>query len=411
MIVEVIEYANNVSVEVKGVVRISIAEHNIPPGISAEVFTQKGEILVGTGDGTYFPVPPGEDGTFLQFDSAEPAGVKATVPTLEVEDATNYALNGGFDFVESLLAPTTLTTIADGGYAADQWKCYRENADLQFRQVDASSESGLTSPFYGEFKKITNAGKILICQPFDYLNTVKFRGRTVGYQLKMKSNAARTMKIAVAELQTGGTADTIPAVVSSWNADGTNPTLGANLALIGTPVDCSVTTAWTTFQFTGAFPSNSKNLLLLIWTNADMAAGDTLGVGQAGLYYGTSIRSWNPRMMQDELRLLQWYYYLHCKGNSQPVGMGALRSASIVCVNIQFPTKMRIAPSLDMNTGTNFYYQASSSNDSFSSLTISFISQYSAELINATEISGTAGDSGPIRTQDASAKIGFNARL
>lgn len=307
MLIVIQKNVNTLSIEKQTVLRVKIAEFRVPEGIRQSSFTQKGSILVGLGDGIFAELPPGNDGEYLQWDSNETAGIKSAVPSIDVNDTTNHLINGGFTFAQRQ-TPGTLTTITDGSYGPDRWKMTRENADLQYRRVDASGESGLTSPYYGEFKKITNAGKMLVCQPLEYMDTLKFRGVVVGFQLQMKASSAKTMKIAIVELQTGGTADTLPTLVSAWGADGTNPTLGANLAVIGTPVSCSVTTAWQTFQFTGTFPSNSKNLLVMVWSNADFAVNDTLGMAEAGLYFGESQRSWSPRAAGEEFERCLWFY-------------------------------------------------------------------------------------------------------
>lgn len=297
--------AFQVTEEVVTVVRI--ADFAIPSGITVNAFTAEGEILVGTGGGTYVAKSPGADGQYLKYDSAAIGGVTADTPAIDIEDTTNQLINGGFDFAQRQ-APGSLTTIADGGYSADRWKITRENAELQYIRQDGSGDAGLVSPYYGQFKKITNAGKFLICQPLEYVDTLKFRGREINFQIQMKASAASTIKIAIVELQAAGTADTLPTLVSSWNADSSDPTLGANLVAISTPVACSVTTAWQTFQFTGTFPSNSKNIMVMVWTNADFAANDTLSLAEAGLYFGTTLRSWTPRFTAETLRLCQRYY-------------------------------------------------------------------------------------------------------
>jgi len=330
MIIVVEKQSNQITVQKQVVLRVRILEFNLPSGITNQVFTQKGEILVGSGDGTYIVFPPGSDGTYLKYDSTQPGGLIAEVPTFTVNDVENKLLNGGFILAQRQ-APGTLTTIADGGYGPDRWKCYRENADLQYRRVDASGETDLTSNYYGEFKKLTNAGKFLICQPLENLDTLRFRGSDLSFQIDMKSSAARTMRMAIVELQTGGTADTIPAVVSSWNADSTDPTLGTNLAVIGTPMSCAVTTSWQTFQFTGTFPTNSKNLLVMIWSNADVAVNDTVSMAEAGLYYGTALRSWSPRPVGMEIQLCQRYYWKTFALDTAPaqnVAAGAFRFVS-----------------------------------------------------------------------------------
>lgn len=400
MLIVIQKNVNTLSIEKQTVLRVKIAEFRVPEGIRQSSFTQKGSILVGLGDGIFAELPPGNDGEYLQWDSNETAGIKSAVPSIDVSDTTNHLINGGFTFAQSQ-TPGTLTTIADGGYGPDQWKMTRENADLQYRRVAASGESGLVSPYYGEFKKITNAGKMLVCQPLEYLDTLKFRGKVVGFQLQMKASSAKTMKIAIVELQAGGTADTLPTLVSAWGADGTNPTLGANLAAISTPVSCSVTTAWQTFQFTGTFPSNSKNLLVMVWSNADFAVNDTLGMAEAGLYFGESQRSWTPRPIAQELVLCKRFYQKSYAIDVAPNTASALGysfqtaySTSRLWANNYFQVEMRTNPSITIISfaGTNAKVGAEAGGaDVGASVTVTVFSAKGISLISDSGTPFTVG--------------------
>lgn len=352
MILRILVNTANLNINKQTARVVRVYNRNVPNGITENAFTAKGDLLVGTGDGTYIAVAAGTDGEYLVFDSTQPAGIRTETPTITVDDTTNHLINGGFNFAQRQ-APGTLTTIADLGYGADRWKQTRENADLQYIRVDGSSESGLTSPYYGQYKKITNSGKILICQPLEYLDTLKFRGKTVNFQLQMKASAAKTIKIAVVELRTGGTADTLPTLVSSWGADGTDPTLGANLATIGTPTTCSVTTSWQTFQFTGSFPTTSKNLIVMVWSNADFAANDTLSLAEAGLYFGASTRTWTPIPSVQDLQLCRRYYWKTFDTHTAPAQAVSTASYRFIAgkagATAQYaafllPVAMRIAP-------------------------------------------------------------------
>jgi len=414
MILLIAKNVNTLSIEKQVVLRVKIAAFNVPSGILASSFTQKGSILVGLGDGQFVEMPPGADGEYLQYDSSETAGLKSAVPSITVDDTTNHMINGGFNFAQRQ-APAILTTITDGSYGPDRWKMTRENADLQYRRVDASGESGLTSPYYGEFKKITNAGKMLVCQPLENLDTLKFRGKTVNFQLQMKASSAKTMKIAIVELQTAGVADTLPTLVSAWGADGTDPTLGANLAVISTSVSCSVTTSWQTFQFTGTFPSNSKNLLVMVWSNADCAVNDTLGMAEAGLYFGSTLRSWTPRPISQEDAACKRY----CSAFKNPVIAGAAKrlSTNIIACLIAFQ-EMRTNPTLGQVGSTSFvaanpsgnqiafYNYASNAFQSITgSLTITLVdvSVVSATiyLTAGTSFGGTTGQVGDVYVGNA----------
>jgi len=355
MLIIIAKNVNTLSIEKQVVLRVKIAAFNVPNGILQSSFTQKGSILVGLGDASFVEIPPGVDGEYLQYDSSEAAGIKSAVPSFDINDTTNHLINGGFDFAQEQ-TPETLTTIADGAYGPDQWKTTRENADLQYVRQDAASESGLASPYYGQFKKITNAGKFLICQPLDYMNSLKFRGTTINFQLQMKASDAKTIKIAVVELQAAGTKDTLPTLVSAWGADGTDPTLGANLAAILTPVSCSVTTAWQIFKFTGSVPANSKNLLVMAWSDADFAVNDTLGMAEAGLYFGESQRSWTPGKISEEMNNIFrycWKTFTIDVAPAQNAGAaGSFRfiagksGAGAIMATVQLPVKMRISPTV-----------------------------------------------------------------
>lgn len=351
MIIHVYERSSNVNINRQVVRVLRVYNRNIPDGITADEFTQKGGMLVGSAAGAFAELAPGSAGQYLTPDPAQPLGLKWAVPSLTIDDSTNWLMNGGFNLAQRQ-APGTLTTISDSAYGPDRWKMTRENADLQYIRQDASSESGLVSPYYGQFKKITNAGKFLICQPLEYLDTLKFRGKSVNFQLQMKASSSKTIKTAIVELQSGGTADTIPSLVSSWNADGTDPTLGTNLATIGTPSSCSVTTSWQTFQFTGTFPASSKNLLLMVWTNADFSVNDTLSLAEAGLYFGTTIRSWVPRHISQEITLCQRYYEKSYNINVAPATNTFLGSHYFVASStkfdetVRFQTRKRTTPTM-----------------------------------------------------------------
>lgn len=355
MILRISTNTSNLNINKQIVRVVRVYNRNVPEGITQDEFTQKGGILSGSGAGTFGELTPGSTGQYLTPDSSEPLGLKWETPTVTVDDTTNHLINGGF-YLAQPQAPGTLTTVADGGYGPDQWKMTRENADLQYIRVDGSSESGLTSPYFGQFKKITNAGKLLIAQPLEYLDTLKFRGKTINFQVQMKASAAKTIKIAVVELQTGGTADTLPALVSAWGADGVDPTLGANLATIGTPTTCSVTTAWQTFQFTGTFPAASKNLLVMVWSNADFAANDTLSLAEAGLYYGANARTWVPKKTVEEILICKRYYRKSFPRDTAPAqSAGATGSVRFTAgkagalsnlVYILFAVPMRTTPTI-----------------------------------------------------------------
>ena len=309
MIIKITRTGQVTQVQPQVVRIVRVYDHPVPAGILETAYTQKGGILAGTGPGTYAEHAPGSSGQYLSSDPSSPTGLIWTTPSIAITDATNFLLNGGWDFAQRT-TPGTLTSVSDNAYGADRWKQTRENADLQYQRNDATSETGLTSRYYGKYKKITNAGKFMVFQILEGQHTVPLRGKTVIYQVKMKASTAKTIRMAILELQSGGTMDTIPGTfVSAWNVDGTDPTLGANLAVITGAESKDVTTSWQNFTVSVTVPSTSKNLICAVWANADFSAADELNLAEAGLFLGATQLSWTPRNITQELLLCQRYYW------------------------------------------------------------------------------------------------------
>src|SRR5258706_1784633 len=111
----------------------------------------------------------------------------------------NQIINGGFDFAQRQ-TPGTLTTYSNTTgrtYRADRWGITNENASVQYQRVDsiAATETGLNARFYGKYKKITNAGKIIISEVLEATNSGPLRGRTVRLQAKMRFTVAASMTV------------------------------------------------------------------------------------------------------------------------------------------------------------------------------------------------------------------------
>lgn len=195
--------------------------------------------------------------------------------------AENMLVNGGFDLAQ-LQTPGTFTTIADKTYGPDQWWITRANADVQYKREDGLSESGITSRYFGTIKKITNAGKFVMVQPIEGAPSVAARSKVVTFQIRMKASSAKTIYLAILELQSAGTIDAPPAaLVTAFGANGTNPTFATNVAIISAAQSCSVTTSMQQFYVTVTIPSTSKNLFFAIWPDSSFSVNDTLSFAEA----------------------------------------------------------------------------------------------------------------------------------
>lgn len=325
----------------------------LPSGITLDVITQKGGLIAGTAAGAIAELPPGSTGQYLTPDPSAASGLKYETPSITISDPTNYLLNGGFDFAQRT-TPGTLTTVSDNAYGADRWKQTRENADLQYQRNDATSESGLTSRYYGKYKKITNAGKFMVFQILEGIHTMPLKGKTIIFQAKLKASSAKTIRMAILQLQSAGVMDTIPTFVSAWNVDSADPTLGTNLAIVTGAESKSVTTAWQNFSVSVTAPSDCKNLICAIWTDADFSAADELNIAEAGLFLGGTVISWTPRNTAQELLLCRRYYYKTFPLDTAPAQNAGVAGAhryiagksgsNSQFTSFRYPVQMRTSP-------------------------------------------------------------------
>jgi hypothetical protein len=304
------------------------------------------ELLLAQGEPPNAPLP-GDISWFSDIDDNRPKtkdddGVTSVLAGTEFDG--NLLINGGFTFAQRQV-PGTLTTysaVANRAMTADLWGVTNESASVQYQRGDAATpETGLHSRFYGSFKKITAVGKICVSQVVEGENVMPLRGRNVRLQIQIKANSARTIRFGLLQLTDSGAIDTIPATfVSAFNGASVDPTFGTDLEAI-TPtlpdngevlndfLSCDVTTAWQRFGAVFIVPADCKNLVVVAFSDTQLAINDILSVSEWGLYDGEQIRDWSPRSNEQEFNRCLPYYQKTFATATAPaqaagVGTGAL---------------------------------------------------------------------------------------
>jgi hypothetical protein len=330
-----------------------------------------------TSDVTTFP-----DITTGMMKSITDAGVKSI---LSPNARNNWLRNSGFWFAQSQ-APGTATnsgsTTGRGitgatGSGADGWGITNENANTTFRRVDTQNapESGLQSRFYGEFLKVTATGKIVVSQCLEGSDLNAIRGRTVRWQVRMRSTVGMTVRLGVVQLNSTGTIDTLPATyISAFGGASTDPTLGTALAYIapksgvtgdnctanGNAFDCTLTTAWQRFGGCFDVPTNAKNLLVSVWSNAQIAAADGFRLAEAILVDGYEIQDFSPFGLEVEFdrtrRFIQRSFWPESITPAQNAGVGTGEGRGVAgkagavanagFIPVVFGTPMRTIPAV-----------------------------------------------------------------
>jgi len=128
---------------------------------------------------------------------------------------------------------------------------------------------------------------------------------------------------------------------------------------------------------------------------------------------GRKATPYEHRSFGDELARCQRYYYAHVDGSAINYATGIYYSATLVATHIHFPVTMRIAPSLEVESGTDYYIAfANNTSDTFNNMNIARSGINGAALdANNTGASGTTGHGAVLGTGDANSFIAFTAEL
>jgi hypothetical protein len=140
--------------------------------------------------------------------------------------------------------------------------------------------------------------------------------------------------------------------------------------------------------------------------------GATFQVTGVQLEVGEQATPFEHRSYGDELARCQRYYFKFLEGGTKEIGVGWYYTATHLSFMFRYPTTMRATPTATDTTGTNYYIvYRNGGSDTFNSVSFENGSTEQFSAYNNTEISGTAGQAGIVRSNNASAKIEFDAEL
>ena len=140
--------------------------------------------------------------------------------------------------------------------------------------------------------------------------------------------------------------------------------------------------------------------------------GATFYITGVQLEKGSTATSFDYRPYSAELAMCQRYYQKVTTGvNDRGMGVGFYYTSSTMISQIPFQTYMRAAPTLDVNSGTNYFiFYTNNSNQQFNTVTLNDATPYTG-AVTAGSLSGTSGSSGQFKTNNASTSLAFTAEL
>lgn len=204
----------------------------------------------------------------------------------------NYLVNAQFRFAQRQ-APGTLTTLADGGYGADQWYMLDSNGGTSSQYARAAGESAGSqyTDYIGQFRQVNAVAKqIMVCQPLENKRTMQLRGLDVAFAFYARTDSTEITTLRACIGEWTSTADTITKdVVGTWGA---TPTWISNFACKNTPSDITISSSWSQSATTVTLGTTVNNLILCVWTPNAEAQNDDFYLTQAQLVNGAAALSW-----------------------------------------------------------------------------------------------------------------------
>ena len=126
---------------------------------------------------------------------------------------------------------------------------------------------------------------------------------------------------------------------------------------------------------------------------------------------GSQATAFEHRSYGEELDLCMRYFQQFVSGNNYQIGMGAYYASNQLKCIVGFIKEMRSTPSVIQATGTNNYvFYRDSAADTFDSFGVEATDERKT-CLNSTDVSGTVGHGGIVRTYNADGRIDFSAEL
>jgi hypothetical protein len=343
----------------------------------------------------------GSNGETIVADSSTSTGLRYTAGTVQDNPILNSAMQIAQRGTSFAIAANTMT------YTLDRWLTSISNTGMTFSQQLTGDTTNLPNIQYclrmQRNSGQTVTGLVQLAQNFETINSIPFAGKTVtvSFYARKGANYSQTNS------QLG---------FNLYSGTGTDQNLLQSYTGIASTASgaSTLTTTWQRFSYTGSIPTTSTELALYFtWAPTGTAGaadyadltGVQIDVGSVALPFRT-----NAGTIQGELAAACRYFYLHAVPTpNAPIGLGTYSGASTLYVMLGLPVPMRTAPTIFAGTGTGAY--GTLAGDTFNSLTIDQASTTEVELYNNTQVSGTGGQSNPVRIYTTSGYLGFSAEL
>ena len=354
-----------------------------------------------------FTVIRGQEGTAASTKNTAGKTYRMILPNTKKRDddfqtiipsKKNLLINGGLSVAQRGTTFDSTTTPAnnDDTYLLDRCLLLSDGNDI----VDVTQQSGGGVSGNEDYIRLdveTISKKFGILQIIENKNLKSIIGGSASLSFEAKvTDATKLSDIRAVVLAWDSTADSVTSdIISTWNAEGTRPTLVANWTAENTDSDLGVTTSWVkyTIENISIDTASAKNIAVFIYQN-NVATNDTAGIfleiTNVQLVEGSIATDFEYRDFETEHALCERYYAKTFDYDDAPVqNIGDL----IGCIGVvgssngrfildwRYPITMRAIPTITTYNPSAANAQARNATDSTDS---------------PVSTSGTVGQSGVV---------------
>ena len=348
-------------------------------------------------NGGYIPAV-GADGTTLVANSASATGMAWAGPTFAA--GKNKIINGDFGVWQrgtSFSSPTSSAYNADRFYFAFDGTGATRTISQQTFTPGTAPVTGYESAYFCRLSE-TVAGSggsyKLLAQKIEDVRT--FAGQTVTVSFWGKADASRSVSVAFTQ----------------------NFGSGGSAAVTVYPTGSTLTTSWARYTYTTTLASIAgktigTNAFLEIDINLQINTTQTVDIWGVQVEAGSVATSFQTATgtFQGELAACQRYYWRNSVVYGS-IGIIQQQTTTTAGTVVPFPVQMRTIPTLDANSGTNYFIvkTLNTTNNISGAWTLDVASLTSSEIYVTTPAT-VAGSAGFAYLNNASAYIGFSAEL
>jgi hypothetical protein len=349
-------------------------------------------------------VPVGNDGETLVADSSATTGLRYN-PSQAA--GKNAIINGAFDIWQR--GTTSGTQTIAKIFTADRFHSETGNGALSYTVTQSTDKpDGFSySLKYQRTAGNTQVSELYLYQDIDTFTSIPYAGKTITFSFYAKkgANYSQTNSRLNVTLRSGTGTDQ-----SQYYASYTG-----QVNVIST--FATLTTSWQRFTYTGTVGATATELGIGFNYTAQGTAGadDSFFVTGIQVELGSTATTFSRAggTIQGELAACQRYYYRAATtALNTPIGNAFYYSATSINLVIPFPVTMRVSPTIDQATGTDYFqFLRNGAADTFNSFTLDQVSPTAISIYNNTQASGTAGQAGMVFTNNASAYLAFTSEL